>query len=205
MMCCSRVLRKALFGLGVVVGLAISVQPPRTHAEDSSRNVAKISPDLRRSLLNRSSSERQRLIVQFKEKPTPALDTLLMMYGATIQKKLDALNLRIVQLPPSAIASLAARAEVRYISPDRPLALMGHVETTTGTADVRTQTTTSLGGLLSTTTTFDGRDIGIAIVDSGIDTRHVAFRNELGFSRVILSKDFTGEGRTDDPSGHGTE
>jgi len=41
-------------------------------------------------------------------------------------------------------------------------------------------------------------------VDSGIDAGHVAFRNNLGISRVILSRDFTGENRTDDVYGHGT-
>src|SRR5262249_9913628 len=53
-------------------------------------------------------------------------------------------------------------------------------------------------------TKFDGTGIGIAIVDSGIDTDHRSFLNRNNFVRVVYSEDFTGEGRTDDPYGHGT-
>src|SRR5207237_3599304 len=53
-------------------------------------------------------------------------------------------------------------------------------------------------------TSLDGNGISIAILDSGIDVNHYSFRNSLGLSRVIVSRDFTGENRTDDPYGHGT-
>src|SRR6185436_19402054 len=45
----------------------------------------------------------------------------------------------------------------------------------------------------------------IAIIDSGIYPSHVAFK-EAGSTRlrIVKSLDFTGEGRTDDPYGHGT-
>jgi subtilisin family serine protease len=50
-----------------------------------------------------------------------------------------------------------------------------------------------------------GNGIGIAIVDSGIYAAHVAFSDPAtGLSRIAVSQDFTGEGRTDDPYGHGT-
>src|SRR5207253_2909575 len=42
------------------------------------------------------------------------------------------------------------------------------------------------------------------VVDSGIDRNHQTFSDQLGLSRVIVNQDFTGEGRTDDPFGHGT-
>src|SRR5207249_8844613 len=80
----------------------------------------------------------------------------------------------------------------------------GHIENTTGTAAVRVQTSTELGGQTTNTAVFDGHGIGIAIVDSGIDVTHTAFKDQYGLSRVILSRDFTGENRTDDPYGHGT-
>ncbi len=47
--------------------------------------------------------------------------------------------------------------------------------------------------------TLDGTGIGIAVVDSGIYKDHKSLA-----PRVIYSKDFTGENRTDDPYGHGT-
>ena len=115
--------------------------------------------------------------------------------------KLGAVSARV---PAQSLRALAARSEVLYVSPDRALAAGGHVETTTGTAAVRTQTNYALLGLLQTTTTFDGAGVGIAVVDSGLDAGHEVFRDAAGLSRVAASVDFTGEGRTDDPFGHGT-
>lgn len=46
---------------------------------------------------------------------------------------------------------------------------------------------------------LDGSGVGIAILDSGISTTHHTVSG-----RVAYSQDFTGEGRTDDPYGHGT-
>jgi serine protease AprX len=42
------------------------------------------------------------------------------------------------------------------------------------------------------------------VLDSGIDTNHKSFLDRSNSLRVIASRDFTGEGRTDDPYGHGT-
>jgi len=46
---------------------------------------------------------------------------------------------------------------------------------------------------------LDGSSVGIAILDSGISKTHHTVSG-----RVVYSQDFTGEGRTDDPYGHGT-
>src|SRR5205085_1300241 len=54
------------------------------------------------------------------------------------------------------------------------------------------------------TTGLDGTGIGIAVLDSGIDTVHTAFLDRSNNGRVIVSRDFTGEGRIDDPYGHGS-
>ena len=51
---------------------------------------------------------------------------------------------------------------------------------------------------------LDGTGIGIAILDSGVDISHKAFLGNDDRLRVVVNKDFTGEGRTDDPYGHGT-
>src|SRR5215204_4856738 len=73
----------------------------------------------------------------------------------------------------------------------------GHVTRTTGTDDVRVTAGTNVTGL-------DGTGIGIAVLDSGIDTGHTTFLDRNNTLRVVYGKDFTGEGRTDDPFGHGT-
>ncbi|HWS55727.1 MAG TPA: S8 family serine peptidase [Pyrinomonadaceae bacterium] len=46
---------------------------------------------------------------------------------------------------------------------------------------------------------LEGKDMNIAVLDSGVDREH----HSIG-SRVELVRDFTGEGRADDPYGHGT-
>src|ERR1700759_235513 len=79
----------------------------------------------------------------------------------------------------------------------------GHLAKTTGTADIDRDTMTSPTGV-TTTRKIEGAGIAIAIVASGFYPSHKMFLGRNGQSRVIFSKDFTGEGRTDDPYGHGT-
>src|SRR6185369_6997734 len=74
--------------------------------------------------------------------------------------------------------------------------LGGHITHTTGTDNVRS---------MSIDSALDGSGIGIAIVDSGIYGAHTSFTDtQTGLSRIVVNVDFTGEGRTDDPYGHGT-
>src|SRR5207244_6086362 len=91
-----------------------------------------------------------------------------------------------------------------HLSLNREVTSFGQVTATTGADSVRQQTTTSPLGV-TTGYSLDGRGIGIAILDSGIDKDHKSF---LGTNdnnnRVVFSKDFTGENRIDDPFGHGT-
>ena len=75
---------------------------------------------------------------------------------------------------------------------------MGHVSRTTGADLVRGSDSSSSNNAL------DGTGIGIAILDSGIDVDHHSFLNRSNGVRVVYNEDFTGEGRTDDPYGHGT-
>src|SRR6201995_3530588 len=79
----------------------------------------------------------------------------------------------------------------------------GHLAKTTGTADIDRDTMTSPTGV-TTTRKIEGAGIAIAIVASGFYPSHKMFLGRNGKSRVIYSQDFTGEGRTDDPFGHGT-
>jgi subtilisin family serine protease len=104
---------------------------------------------------------------------------------------------RAVELPASAVEALAARPDVSSVSLDRPNIAFGHVTATTGADLIRAS-----NGINSKR--LDGSGISIAIVDSGIDPRHVSFLDRNNNQRVVFSRDFTGEGRTDDPYGHGT-
>ena len=59
-----------------------------------------------------------------------------------------------------------------------------------------------MGG--TTSYTLDGSGIGVVVMDSGIDLGHRSFLGTNNLSRIVFSKDFTGENRVDDPYGHGT-
>jgi subtilisin family serine protease len=114
-----------------------------------------------------------------------------------IKKQYTNFNTIAVQLPASVIESLNSFPEVEFVSGDDEVrSLGGHVASTSGADDVRS---------LGTNGPLDGNGVGIAIVDSGIYQDHVAFL-KVGTtqSRIVMSVDFTGEGRTDDPYGHGT-
>jgi subtilisin family serine protease len=92
---------------------------------------------------------------------------------------------------------LAADPSVSYISLDAQVHSFGHVTDTTGTQQSRAQK-----NWLGLNYTLDGSGVNIAILDSGIDTAHKSFSAQSG--KIVLSRDFTGENRTDDPYGHGT-
>jgi subtilisin family serine protease len=185
-----------------------------SRAARRSGEAAKLSPELL-ALAEGEQSGSVNVIVQ--QEPSAQRSTLLgpvlnllnlvnivNELGGRVTRNLAGLGAVSARVPAKSLRDLASRSEVRYVSPDRALVVSGHVETTTGTAAVRTQTTPALLGLLQTTTTFDGSGVGIAVVDSGLDAGHEVFRDSAGLSRVAASVDFTGEGRTDDPYGHGT-
>ena len=92
------------------------------------------------------------------------------------------------------VEELASHTEVDSINEDEEVMALGHLTSTTGADDVRTQTSST-----GVRTTLDGTGIGIAILDSGIYAGHKSLA-----PRVIYSQDFTGENRVDDPYGHGT-
>src|SRR5436190_18997675 len=104
---------------------------------------SKVAPDLT-ELINRGQNPvRQKLIIQYDETLPLQIDYLLPSLGGILKRQLNKLKIRIVDLPLNAVAALAARKEVKYISLDRPFSSFGHLENTTGTAAIRTQTTTS--------------------------------------------------------------
>ena len=122
---------------------------------------------------------------------------MLAANGVKIRRHFNNLNSFALELPSNVVDALANFPEVAFISLDSEvMTLGGHIATTTGTDNVRS---------MSADGSLDGNGIGIAIVDSGIYAPHTSFTDaQTGQSRIVVSQDFTGEGRTDDPYGHGT-
>jgi len=138
-----------------------------------------------------------KVILQLDGHMSGQLNALLRSNGVKVKKKFANFNAFAVELPLNVVDSLSHFSEVSFISVDSEVqSLGGHVAHTSGADNVR---------LMSSSGALMGNGVGIAIVDSGIYAAHVAFSDPAtGLSRIAVSQDFTGEGRTDDPYGHGT-
>ena len=113
-----------------------------------------------------------------------------------IKKSFDRIGVVSAELPLSKIRELARNPNVARISRDLPIISTGHIENITGTLQTR--------GLVSGTT-LDGTGIGVAVLDSGIDTYHKLEDASPTHPGVVFTKNFTGvSGLTRDNFGHGT-
>ncbi|HZB47341.1 MAG TPA: S8 family serine peptidase [Pyrinomonadaceae bacterium] len=169
---------------------------PAAASKRSGRKAAspsdKISPDLRESA-RRNGGERVTVIVQPKGEWGDEQEGTVRAHGGRVKHKFENMDERVVEVPAGAVEALAARDDVAYVSPERETAATGHLVSTTG-------------GLMQNPLakgTLDGTGVGIAVMDSGVFAGHMTFMSGKT-SRVVKSVDFTGEGRTDDPYGHGT-
>src|SRR6266545_4522849 len=184
-----------LLALTIFAGLRVS---DHAHAESTQKPKAnKISADVHRKVSVGQGNDRIRVIVQPREAWTSDLDSALQEVGVTNIREFQKFNFRVVTVSAAAAEALASRDDVAYVSVNREVLTLGHVSLTTGADAVRETNGTTTDGL-------DGTGIGIAVLDSGIDVNHKAFLDKSNNLRVVFDMDFTGEGRTDDPYGHGT-
>jgi subtilisin family serine protease len=176
----------------VAAALAWPYAPPA--GAQTTGGKQKVSADLRQKL---SQSSKVNVIVKAAGAWGKSLDDAVKSDNGTVTKSYASFPLRAVTLPSAAVDAFASRSDVDYVALDRGVKLLGHVSLTSGADAARV--------MANYNPTYDGTGVGIAVLDSGIDPAHVAMTQESGSaSRVTYSKDFTGEGRTDDPYGHGT-
>ncbi len=173
------------------------VSPDSIELVHGASSAEKVSPDLIELVHGASANARVTVIIQFNDNPGDAFDSFLLSNSGHTKAAFLNFKAHAIELPSRAVQALAARPEVGFVSLDRTNISFGHVSLTTGADAVRVANGTNAAGL-------DGSGIGIAILDSGIDPNHIAFLDRSNNRRVIVSRDFTGEGRTDDPYGHGT-
>src|ERR1044072_4871478 len=157
----------------------------------------KISPDLQKLILSGNGNTRVKVIVQSNPSSSGSLlGGLLNTVGGLLVTVLSNLNIRIADVEANDVQVLATDPDVAYISLDNTVRSSGHITTTAGAQQVRAQKS-----LLGLNSTLDGSGVTIAVLDSGIDSKHKSFATT---GKIKFSKDFTGENRTDDPWGHGT-
>jgi len=197
----------ASVGTGLLPGGAgragIKLSAARAAATSAARRDEKPANRISDELLDAARSgeagdRRVRVILQTDDGAGRELAALLRRGDVKTKGRLDGLGARVVELPARLVEELSEKSGVRFVSPDRETVAFGHVSLTTGADLVHDASLTNPTGL-------DGSGIGIAVLDSGIDTSHMAFLSEKGNTRrVVYSRDFTGENRIDDPYGHGT-
>lgn len=165
-------------------------------AVSENKTGGKISADLRERIGVSPTGERVSAIVQFNGGNDAAVDRLLNDYEASLESNFKNLGTRAVEISIDKLESFAARNEVRYVSLNRDAEWLGHIDTTTGTAAMRSRTGNN---------NLDGTGIGIAVIDSSVFNSHAAFLGADGNKRVVLNEDFTKLGASsDDYYGHGT-
>src|SRR5437588_7874485 len=139
----------------------------------------KISSDMQELIKNAGRSGRVTAILQVSDVNSKEVRALLAQNGVLVGDRMAELGAMKVDLPVKAVDALMKSGSTNYISPEVKLESFGHVTATTGTDLIRTQSC----GLLCTTT-YDGSGLGIAVLDSGMDTGHKEFKNTLLATRI---------------------
>src|SRR5919112_874212 len=167
---------------------------PTAHAQLSATGRDKVSADLRQKM---SGGGKLNVVMKAAGSWGKTLDDAVKSNNGSVTKSYSNFPVRSVSLPAAAVNALASRSDVDYLALDREVKQLGHVSLTTGADAARVMANYS--------PTYDGAGVGIAVLDSGIDPNHTSMTQESGSaSRISYSKDFTGEGTTGDPYGHGT-
>ena len=152
----------------------------------------KISSDLKRQ----SSGQWVNVIVQYRLRPTQADFARVVANGGALQRDLSAFRAGAFSVKRSALAALAQDPNVTYIAPDRT------VRATAVITDFYDQAVLApyawSRGLI-------GSGIGVAVIDSGINSsRDFTVSSGTG-SRVVYNQSFVpGQTTAADLYGHGT-
>ncbi len=195
----------AAYFQGVLVtadgGSATNVMADKTNEEIEFRG-DNISSDLREMMANDpSGNTRVDVILQAKDADNVELRSLLASGQARITNRIGSTDTLVVDLPLSALDSLSTSGLINYASPDRKVGSLGHIETTTGATQMRSQPK-SYGRTAAYN--LDGTGVGIAMLDSGIYASQRAFLDGTA-GRLAYSQSFVpGVTSTDDDYGHGT-
>ena len=146
-----------------------------------------------------SAQTTERVIVNLSGLATNiTLKSCLLKLGGRVHQVYPNLNVAAVELPLGRVRELTAETGIEYVSPDRPIQAFGHVEATTGADQARTL------ALVNGVPNLDGTGVGIAIIDSGVDSNHKLIRASTGHPGIVAATDFITVNALTDRFGHGT-
>ena len=137
------------------------------------------SSKLSKDLQNLPSGQSANVIVQYYKTPTTTDTSAATSAGATKLKKLGSFKGHGYSMSPAAAAKLASlNTNVKYISPDRPLKGAMNFAVPAVNADLAH----NLG--------YDGTGVGVAVIDSGVNSVADLGVSGSSSSRVVYSQNF---------------
>ncbi|MGC2730496.1 MAG: S8 family serine peptidase, partial [Candidatus Sulfotelmatobacter sp.] len=164
--------------------------------------VGKFAPDLAPFAARAQSaaaSETVQVIVQYGQVPQSEQEGKVLSLGARLNHRLHVVKGIALTIPVRALPALEADPEVVSVNVDHP---MKELDDTT---DIATGVPSAWNA------GYNGRGIGVAVIDSGINDSHPDLWNSnQTHSRVVYHQDFTGtatsnsSGAMYDLYGHGT-
>jgi serine protease AprX len=152
----------------------------------------RISKDLKKQ----SSREWVNVIVQYRVMPTQTNFARVMSRGGSLQHNLTTINAVAFTVKGSSLKALTKDPDVVYVSPDRS------VWATATATDFYDQ---AVLAPYAWSRNLTGRGIGVAVIDSGINSgRDFTLSNGTG-SRIVYNQNFAGgQSTVADSYGHGT-
>jgi len=147
--------------------------------------------------------EQVSVIVQ-KQVTTSQLETMVSRLGGVVSGDLHIINAFVAKLPARAIPELAQQTGVKWISLDAPVARSGQLVSTTNLKNHYNKSV-KLDQVWQNLPTIQGDNIGVAVVDSGIDF-NADFYTRMGANRIVSAVSYNNgwNQTTWDGYGHGT-
>jgi serine protease AprX len=146
-----------------------------------------------------ADDEKVKVIVQYKQLPSSANYSAMQGRGAHLNAKLHGINAAAFTIPAKALSALANDPDVALVTLDHTIKGMDDY------------TDAAMSASTAWNSGYNGRGIGVAVIDSGINDSHAdLWDSTLSYSRVVYHQDFTGtslysNGRLlYDTYGHGT-
>ena len=146
-----------------------------------------------KELLANKSSDKIDVIVQFNQVPTTFHHKKISDRGGKLKRELGHFKGGAYTISAAKLAELANDPSVVFISPDRKLK---GASTSGAGIDYHTDT---INASAAVNLGLDGTGVGIAVIDSGVNSV-----SDLNGNNLVYSQDFTGLGSTADQYGHGT-
>ncbi|MGH9629965.1 MAG: hypothetical protein ACRD7E_16730, partial [Bryobacteraceae bacterium] len=156
---------------GAVLLAAISFLTAPAVATDAGKVATDVSAHARGNSVD--------VIIQFKETPTERHHDKIRGKGGQLTKDLSrAIRGGLYSIPLSQLNELSADPAIEYISPDRPLQAA-----TDYAAPV-------VGAEMARKHNWDGKAIGVAVIDSGVTPQSDLKAKDSAASRIIYNQSF---------------